>query len=394
VIAAVVIAAAVSITTAIAGVNPFDRQDSSHGAASGTSSGSTALATVIQRDLSSQTQVNATLGYTGSYTVLYQGGGGGASSGQAGGGSAGTFTRLPSVGTVVTQGQVLYRVNNSPIVLLYGTTPAYRNLSEGADASDVTGPDVAELNADLVALGYATRAQIPAGSDEFSWQTRQAVEELQHALGVDETGTLALGQAVFLPSAARVTSVSAAVGGPAQAGGAVLAATSTSRQVSIALDTSQQTYVKVGDKVTITLPNNQTIPGAVSSVGTVASSPSSSGSGGSSSGSGSGGSSGSGSSDPTVTVLVTPEDPAQTGTWDQAPVTVTITTETVRNVLAVPVTALLAQAGGGYAVEVAAAEGTHHLVSVTLGAFDDADGLVQVIGSGLAAGQRVVVPAI
>jgi hypothetical protein len=37
--------------------------------------------------------------------------------------------------------------------------------------------------------------------------------------------------------------------------------------------------------------------------------------------------------------------------------------------------------------------GTHDLVSVSLGLFDDADGLVQVTGSRLSAGQHVVVPA-
>lgn len=162
----------------------------------------------------------------------------------------------------------------------------------------------------------------------------------------------------------------------------MLSATSTTRQVSIALDASEQSEVAVGDKVTITLPNNRTTPGIVSSVGTVATTPSSSGA------------SGSGSSSPTITVLVNPTDPAATGTWDQAPVNVTITTGTVTNVLVVPVDALLAQAGGGYAVEVAGANGVHHLELVTLGLSDNADGLVQVTGTGLAAGQRVVVPGL
>ena len=91
---------------------------------------------------------------------------------------------------------------------------------------------------------------------------------------------------------------------------------------------------------------------------------------------------------------VTPTDPAATGSWDQAPVEVSITTASVHNALVVPVDALLALSTGGYAVEVVAADGVHHLVAVTLGLFDDADGLVQVTGSGLAAGQRVVVPAL
>ena len=58
----------------------------------------------------------------------------------------------------------------------------------------------------------------------------------------------------------------------------------------------------------------------------------------------------------------------------------------------VPVAALLAQSAGGYAVEVVAAGGARHLVPVTVGIFDDADGLVQVSGA-LTPGQHVVVPA-
>ena len=39
---------------------------------------------------------------------------------------------LPQIGQVISQGQVLYRVDDSPVVLLYGSTPAYRSLSAGA----------------------------------------------------------------------------------------------------------------------------------------------------------------------------------------------------------------------------------------------------------------------
>jgi hypothetical protein len=92
-------------------------------------------------------------------------------------------------------------------------------------------------------------------------------------------------------------------------------------------------------------------------------------------------------------VNVTFSDPAATGRWDQAPVQVGITTASVRGALVVPVTALLARAGGGYAVEVSGAGAASHLVPVSLGLFDDADGLVQVTASALAAGQEVVVPS-
>ena len=305
----------------------------------------------------------------------------------------GTYTTLPASGQVIAQGHVLYRVNDNPVVLLRGSTPAYRTL-----AADMTGPDVAELNADLVALGYGTRAQLEPRSAFFGWATSAAVEKLQTALGVTRTGTLALGQAVFEPTAVRVTGVSAELAGRAQPGAAVLQGTSTARQVQLAVDASQQTGLAVGDKVTITLPNNRTTPGVVSSVGAVASCPSSSGSGGSGSSSAAPGtdacsSGNSGSSTPTIAVEVTPSNPAAAGTWDQAPVQVGITTASVPNALVVPVTALLARSDGGYAVEVVGDGATNHLVRVSLGLFDDADGLVAVTGSGLAAGQKVVVPA-
>jgi hypothetical protein len=322
----------------------------------------TGLYTVARQDLSSQTEVSATLGYADSYSVVNQ--------------SRGTVTWLPAVGQAVRQGQDLYEVNGAPVALLYGQTPAYRSLSEG-----MIGRDVEELNADLVVLGYATGAEIPSGTDEFTWRTKLALERFESKLNVAANGTLSLGQVVFLPTVARITSVSATLGAPAGPGESVLSATSTTRQVSIALAAYEQSDAAVGDKVTITLPNNEATPGVVSSVGTVAVTSSSGG-----------GSSGGGS--PTITVLVSPTDPVATGDWDQSSVNVTITTGSVANALVVPVDALLAQAGSGYAVEVVDAHGVHHLVAVSLGLFDDADGLVQVTGSALAAGQRVVVPSL
>ena len=161
--------------------------------------------------------------------------------------------------------------------------------------------------------------------------------------------------------------------------GPVLAVTSTRRQVTIALDADQQADVKVGDPVTITLPDNRTTPGKVTYVGTVATQPSGDNNGA--------------SQTPTVEVDVVPTDPGATGRLDQAPVSVSITTASVDRALVVPVNALLALASGGYAVEEVAADGTHRLVPVELGLFDDSDGLVQVTGSALAAGRRIVVPA-
>jgi hypothetical protein len=312
---------------------------------------------VVREDLSATTPVSATLGYAGSYRVTGPGGG--------------TLTWLPSAGQVIRQGRALYRVDNgSPVVLLYGRVPAWRSLGEG-----LTGADVSQLNHDLVALGDAARSEISApGWDYFSWETAYGVQKLEEHLGVSSPpGSLPLGQVVFEPEAIRVSQVTGSLGGPA--GGLVLAATSDRHQVSIPLDASQQSQVKAGDAVTITLPDGTTTRGVVSAVGTVAVT------------SGSGGS-------PTTTIPVQVKltDPRAAGTLDQAPVTVNITTGTAPNALAVPVTALLAQSSGGYVVEVVGAGGTRRYVPVRPGLFDDASGLVQVSGA-LTPGQRVVVAA-
>ena len=314
----------------------------------------TSTATVTQQSLSSQTEVDATLGYAGSYTVTGQG--------------QGTITWLPAAGQVIGEGGVLFRTDNAvPVFLLYGTVPAWRALSEG-----LTGQDVEQLNRDLVRMGYATAAEMGpvSGWDYFSAETAYALELLQTHLGLPVTGSLPVGQAVFEPAALRVATVSASLGSPA--GGPVFTATTTTPVVTVGLSADQQTEAKAGDQVTITLPDGSTTPGRVTSVGSVAS--------------------GSGSS-ATVPVLVALSDPRAAGGLDQAPVEVAITTGSVSNALVVPVDALLARPSGGYAVEVTG-PGGHHLVPVTPGLFDDAAGLVQVTGPGLAAGQRVVVPAI
>jgi multidrug efflux pump subunit AcrA (membrane-fusion protein) len=286
-------------------------------------------------------------------------------------GQGSTFTALPSVGEIIGRGQRLYEISGQPALLLYGSVAPTRAFIAGMSP----GQDVAELNANLDALGYGQGLE----GDEFTAATSAAIRALQSARGASVTGELLLGSVVFHPGPVRVTSVTPTVGQTVMPG-PVLAITSTARQVKIALDASQQASVKVGDQVTITLPDNQTTPGKVTYVSSVATSPSSSGHGGEE------------ESAPTVEVHATPTNPAATGHLDQAPVNVEITTESVENVLAVPVDALLALAGGGYAVEVAEG-GVHRLEAVTVGLFDDAEGVVQVSGQGLSAGQRVVVPA-
>ncbi len=287
-----------------------------------------------------------------------------------------TFTALPPVGAVIARGQSLFALSGHPTVLFYGSIVPSRAFAAGMSP----GRDVAALNANLEALGY----EGGSSGETFSAQTGAALRAFQSARGLTVTGDLPVGSVVFERGPVRVTSVTAEVGGSVTAA-PVLGITSTRRQVAIALSASEQSSVKVGDHVAISLPNEQTTPGVVSSVGTVAKAPAQREGGG-------GGSEDGEEGGPTVEVDVKPSEPRAIGHLDEAPVEVSITTESVPDALCVPVAALLALAGGGYALEVAEG-GVHHLEAVRTGLFDDAEGLVQVRGGSVRPGQRVVVPS-
>ena len=312
---------------------------------------------VTRQTITAQTSMSGILGFSGSYTVTGKG--------------HGSVTWLPQAGHVVRDGRTLYKVDNGvPVVLLYGTVPEWRVMSEGT-----TGADVAQLNHDLVALGDASSGNVAGpGWDYFSAATGSGVQRLEEHLGVTSpAASLSPGQVVFEPGAIRVTQVTGSLGGPAAR--PVRQTTSDQQVVSIALDTAQESQVAVGDKVSVTLPGGSSTPGVVAFVGTVATSTAGQG--------------GSGSTT-TIPVTVTLTDPGAAGTLDQAPVTVHITTATSKDVLAVPVTALQARPGG-YVVEVTGPGGTRHWVPVSAGpVFDDNSGLVEVDGA-LTPGQRVVV---
>jgi hypothetical protein len=284
-----------------------------------------------------------------------------------------TFTALPAIGTIISRGMSVYSLDDKPVPLFYGTTTMYRALYLGV--SD--GPDVAELQANLIALGFGSGI---TASGNFTSATKVDVEAWQRSLGLGATGVFSLGDVVVEPGAIEVDTVSPESGAAASPGAPVVTATSTTREVTISLDASQQAEVKLGDPVVVTLPDNSTTPGVVSFVGTVATAPAA------------GAGNTAGASNPTITVEVTLTDPSATGNLDQAPVEVAITNGSVSNALVVPVDALLALANGGYALEEIETGGAHRLVAVTLGLFDDADGLVQVSGSNVAAGQKIVVP--
>jgi hypothetical protein len=283
-------------------------------------------------------------------------------------GPSSSFTSVPSVGKTVRRGQTLFAIDGEPALLLYGSVDATRAFTAGMSR----GADVSELNANLDALGFGHGLV----GDSFTSATAAAIRRLQDAHSQYATGQLLIGSVVFEPGPIRITSLETTVAvGAAVAAGPVLTATGTARQVQIQLDPSLQGQVRAGEPVTITLPDDQTTPGRITGVSSVATP-------------------GQNGNPPTIAVDAVPTDPASIGRLDEAPVNVSITTGQVSNALVVPVDALLSLETGGYAVEEVAADGVHHLVAVSTGLFDDADGLVQVMGAKLAAGQRVVVPGI
>ena len=332
-----------------------------------------ATAAVVRTNLTNTVQVGGSIDYDGSYTVAALHGGG-------------VYTWLPEPGAVIKQDEPLYSVGTVPVPLLYGSLPAYRQF----DAGMSDGADVGQLTRDLIALGYGDGL---AQSNHYSSATAAAVQRWQKAVGLQATGEIPLGGAVFEPGPIRVTSVAPTVGTSA-GGGIVLTATSTTPVVVVNLDVNEEYLVKPGDAVTVVLPNGtSTAGGHIETVGTVATCP---GGGGVGTGGGNGSaaqspcsSTGSNSS-PTVTVTITLENTPGGATYDQAPVNVNITTQTAGDVLAVPVSALLALADGGYGVDVVTGK-TSHLVGVTTGLYSDT--MVQVSGSGITAGTLVEVPS-
>jgi hypothetical protein len=369
------------------------------GGGSATAAGSTpatATAGVVRTTLASRQQVAGTLERAGSYTLVSQ------QSTFTSQQSAGTLTWLPAPGAVIARGQILYRVDGQPVRLLYGVQSAWRTLELGV----ADGTDVLQLKRNWKALGFTAYGALTV-NDDFDSATAVAVEEWQRAQGVAQTGVLTFGSVAFLPGAVRVNDQRALAGAPAQFGTPLLDLTSTDLVVSVALDPSLRQLVRVGDAVQIQLPQGQTTGGRVSEIGaaTTAASGQAAAAGSSSasadgSGQGAGGSSsqdasgssaqGSPGSPATVPVTVSLDRPGDARGLDQVPVEVAITDTVHRNVLAVPVGALLALAQGGYAVAVED-NGTRTLIAVTPGVFDGS--LVQVSSSRLQAGMRVEVPS-
>ncbi|MCO5973772.1 efflux RND transporter periplasmic adaptor subunit [Actinoallomurus soli] len=286
--------------------------------------------------------------------------------GELSAGRAGIITRLPRAGSQVKLGGALYSVDNRPVQLLRGHTPMWRTLTSGM--SD--GPDVRQLEQSLATLGYFTGAP----DAHFNWTTNAAIRRWQDACKVKETGTIPLGQIVFAPDDVRVAQTVAHLGDRVAAGTAVLKLSSLRKVVSAQLKSANQAVAKVGGDVTVDLPSGKTTTGTISRVGVPEQVDQNSG------------------KTVVVPVTITLDHPSDAGSLQEASVLVDFPTASRKNVLTVPVSALIALPGSGYGVEVVRDAATTETIKVEPGLF--AGGFVEVTGDRLTAGQKVVVPTL
>lgn len=315
----------------------------------------TATATVARRDLVQRDTVQGTLTYADSRSVPNY--------------RQGTVTRQREEGETVVRGEVLYRVDDEPVVLFYGAQPAWRRL----DQSVGDGADVRQLEVNLRELGHDEGRDMTI-DDDFDWATREAVERWQEDLGVEVTGAVALGDVVFLPGSRRVASLTASAGDRARPGAPLMTTTAATQIVSADIEASKQRDVRAGDDVIVDLLNGTTSPGTISEIGRVAKT-----------------SAADGETTSTITFDVRLKRPRIAGNIDQAPVEVHVTNERADNVVAVPVTALLGLRGGGYGVEVLRG-GVPKVIAVEPGLYSDG-GYVEITRGALKVGDKVVVPA-
>ncbi|RRR84286.1 peptidoglycan-binding protein [Streptomyces sp. RP5T] len=368
---------------------------------------------VARTDMSGSREMQGMLGYDSPRTIRGVG--------------DGRVTWLPNRGATVKRGRQLYRVDERPAVIFYGSTPLYRRL----DSPGSVGRDIRVVADNLRALGYdigtqptpgtVVRQQAPAGAPApvtpgpgqgettppagsssaadgeadqgtgasqggapspgpsqstvkegdgvLTTSLMSAVKRWQKAVGMDQDGILDVSDVVVTKSAVRVSDVLAQPGD--EASGELMTVTATTKSVTVPVESLDLGSVKSGQQVTVVLPDRTTVPGRVAAISTVVQGEQGE----------QGQSGGTGQTKTNVTVSL--DDPRSARNIDSAPVQARFQGESKKGVLAVPVGALLALREGGYAVRLAGGR----LVPVDTGMF--ARGLVEISGQGVNEGMKV-----
>ncbi len=329
-----------------------------------------ATATVTRTTLVETKKVSGTLGYGDPVPISAA--------------QTGTLTWIAPEGSTVKRGEPLFKLDERPVVALYGSLPLYRTLRAG-----VKGTDVKQFEENLSKLGYTGFTV----DETYTAGTAEAARSWQADLGLTGTGAVEPGQLVVTPGAVRVAGHTARVGdlvgGDSGGGGPVLSYTGTTRLVTVELEVADQALAAKSRTVTLTVPGRGPVKGTISQVGTVATAPEQTSNAAGEQATSAPGGSDSAASDARVEVTVTIADQQALGSLDAAPVDVDFVSEQRADVLAVPVAALLALPNGGYGVEVVEGAATR-IVAVKTGMF--AAGRVEVSGGGIAEGVAVGVP--
>ena len=272
----------------------------------------------------------------------------------------------------------------SASLLMFGNTPAWRDMKEGI----TPGEDVRQLKLNLIALGYGTIETL--GKDlHFNPATTAAITKLQADMNIIISGEILLGEVIFTHGTSLVKSSSTlqSVGRQVNAGtelfylipieevqteigsdGSVKTHQKSLQVVEIQVDVGDRSLVNEGSEVEIELPDESLVRGIVREVGTLAVVPQ--------------------EGDPFLEVLIAVEGSTEYFEWTGAAVTTNVTKELASGVLASPVNGLLALLSGGYALEIITTTGTN-LIPVETGIY--ADGWVEVTGPGLQPGTEIIV---
>jgi peptidoglycan hydrolase-like protein with peptidoglycan-binding domain len=398
------------------------------GSASGRSS---EVVQVIRDTLTDQTEVDGRLGHGPEVPFQIK--------------AEGTVTWLPATGRTVRRGEKVLRVDDRPVILLYGSLPMYRDLgvteaepegeaaTSGKDGQDdgtgssqgngsdsgatdsgaanadsagtaraagtprqstpLHGMDVKQFESNLSALGYSGFTV----DESYTALTANAVKRWQKDLGLPQTGKVDAGDIVYAPGAVRIAGTSVLVG--AEASGNPLTYTTTSRMVTVNVPATDTNWAQRGGEVAVDLPDGRSVKGEIASVGKDASSSGASDGGDAAGGGGAdGGGGGSAGKAATVSVVITFGDQDALGSLESGPVTVRHVVEERKGVLTVPVAALVALAEGGYGLELAGGSedggggdsGASRFVPVKTGLY--AGGKVEVGGPRVHEGMKVRIP--
>lgn len=273
--------------------------------------------------------------------------------------TAGTVTGVVETGTTIGQGDQLVEVDGEPVVLFVGETPFFRTMAE-----DVEGPDVYELEFNLVALGYDPDGTVTV-DETFTYNTSLMVERWQEAIGVEVTGIVEADAGVVLASPMVLLS-SPEVGDQAN-GVLVELAPPSDMVVTVPVAVADADDWQLGDEASVLLADESSFDAVVTLIGTEIT-----------------------ADDDGRTIDVTLEPVGTTSGLFDGAVTVTTIGEEVRGATVVPTRALVALAEGGFGVEIVDAGGVATLIGIEIGAFDD--GIVEVVAGEIAAGDLVVVP--